>query len=155
MARELTNSLEDYLETIYVLEQKYRVARVKDIAEAMSVQMPSVTGALKNLKSKGLVNYEKNSYISLTPEGLEIAVDMKRRHSVLRCFLTNILQVPLDKSIEMAHKMEHSMDKETADKLCNAIKYFQQEIFDKESFSWDNWTKILEESKNEHGCTLK
>ena len=70
---KLTPSLEDYLEAILNLESQYRVARVKDIAKTLEVQMPSVTGAVKNLKEKGLVNYEKNSFISLTDKGMEIA----------------------------------------------------------------------------------
>ena len=43
MKKDLTQSLEDYLEAIYFLEKKSRVARVKDIAARLSVQMPSVT----------------------------------------------------------------------------------------------------------------
>ncbi len=53
--------MEDYLETILLLERANKVARVKEIAERMSVQMPSVTAALKALKTRGLVEYEKNS----------------------------------------------------------------------------------------------
>ena len=49
---ELSSSIEDYLEAIGNLEKKHRVARVKDIADNLNVQMPSVTGALKVLKGK-------------------------------------------------------------------------------------------------------
>ena len=35
---ELTGSLEDYLETVYLLIQERRVARVRDIARARSVR---------------------------------------------------------------------------------------------------------------------
>ena len=70
---ELSASIEDYLEAIGHLEKQNRVARVKDIAERLNVQMPSVTGALKVLRGKGLVNYERNSYITLTEDGLKVA----------------------------------------------------------------------------------
>ena len=59
--RQLSTSLEDYLEAIIRLEKANRVARVKDIAGALNVQMPSVTGALKTLRDKGYVDYERNS----------------------------------------------------------------------------------------------
>ncbi|HEV58563.1 MAG TPA: MarR family transcriptional regulator, partial [Phycisphaerales bacterium] len=60
MARSvsLTASLEDYLEAIFHLENKDKVARSKDIAGALGVARPSVTGALRTLAGKGLVNYE-------------------------------------------------------------------------------------------------
>jgi len=55
---QLSDSLEDYLEIILALEKQKKVARVKDIAEEMSVLRGSVTSALKNLSSKELINYE-------------------------------------------------------------------------------------------------
>jgi len=53
----LSASLEDYLEVIFHLEKSNRVARAKDIADQMNVQRASVTGALKALAGKGLINY--------------------------------------------------------------------------------------------------
>ena len=82
-AEELSSSIEDYLEAIGSLERENRVARVKDIAERLDVQMPSVTGALKVLRGKGLVNYERNSYITLTEEGLKIADSISLKHKRL------------------------------------------------------------------------
>ncbi len=38
----MTNSLEDYLETIYLLVQANGGARVRDVALALHVKMPSV-----------------------------------------------------------------------------------------------------------------
>ena len=90
---KLTPSLEDYLEAILQLEKINRVARVKDIAEKLSVQMPSVTGALKNLKSKGMIEYEKNSFINLTPKGKEIAKKILSKHEILTDFLKKGLQI--------------------------------------------------------------
>ncbi len=50
--QKLTPSLENYLEAILFIETRNRVARVKDIADHLNVQMSSVTVALKNLKEK-------------------------------------------------------------------------------------------------------
>ena len=49
----LTGSLEDYLETIYLLIRDRKVARVKDIAEARDVRMASVTPAMRRLAELG------------------------------------------------------------------------------------------------------
>ena len=86
---KLTPSLENYLEAILFIETRNRVARVKDIADHLKVQMSSVTVALKNLKGKGLVSYEKNSFIVLTEKGKVIAVNTQKKHDIIRFFLEN------------------------------------------------------------------
>ncbi len=68
-----------------------RVARVRDIAARLNVQMPSVTGALRSLAARDLVNHDPYSYVTLTPEGERIARDMVRRHEVLTGFLSDFL----------------------------------------------------------------
>ena len=72
----LTESLEDYLESIYRNIVNKNAARVKDIAADLGVRYPSVTSALKALEKKGLINYEPYGIITLTSEGLAIALRM-------------------------------------------------------------------------------
>ncbi len=135
---KLTSSLEDYLETILKLEKKNRVARVKDIASELGVQMPSVSGALKNLKSKGMIEYEKNSYISLTEIGMKRAVRIYKKHQLLVSFLKNTLLLDEAEATEIGCKIEHVIDIETALKLANIEKHLKPVSDDRES-----WTKIL------------
>ena len=140
----LTPSLEDYLEAIYQLEQKYRVARVKDIAELLNVQMPSVTGAVKNLGAKNLVNYEKNSFISLTEKGLAIAKSVQRRHSVLQSFLEEVLLLSPEEARDQACKMEHSINPETAQRFLNCLQFVRDELFEKKVIDTKSWAKIIQ-----------
>lgn len=140
---ELSPSLEDYLEAIYRLEKKHRVARVKDIAELMNVQMPSVTGAVKNLKTRKLVDYEKNSFINLSEKGLAIARSIQRRHSVLQSFLEEILLLPPETAEEQACKMEHSINPETAQRFLNCTQFLKDEVFDKGVIEPDRWDSII------------
>ena len=135
---KLTPSLEDYLEAILQLESKNRVARVKDIALELNVQMPSVTGALKNLKSKGMIEYEKNSFINLTPQGLKIAKRVFRKHKILVSFFKNILLLDEESAKETGCKIEHVIDIETAVKLGNLEKYLKPIIDDT-----NNWDEII------------
>ena len=88
---KLSDSLEDYLESIYHLVGKQDVARSKDIAEAMKVSRASVTGALKILSEKQLVYYKPYGYTTLTEKGREVAVKIARRHEVLAQFFDNVL----------------------------------------------------------------
>ncbi len=122
---ELTPSMEDYLETMLLLEQKNRVARVKDIAEKLSVQMPSVTGALKSLKSRELVEYEKNSFINLTPKGLKLAKAILQRHEILVEFFNLALGLKGDHAETQACRMEHTIDQNTAERFQNLTRWVQ------------------------------
>lgn len=121
--RMLSDSLEDYLETILALETTNKVARVKDIAEKMGVLRGSVTGALKNLGEKGLINYKPYSFITLTPKGKSIAREITRRHGVIKNFLQNVLQIDEESADANACRMEHSMDKIAIDRLVKFIEY--------------------------------
>ncbi len=88
---ELSESLEDYLETILELEEEKKVARSKDIADKLGIQRGSVTGALKNLAKKKLIDYEPYGFVTLTDKGKKIAKEIALRHSVIKDFLFRIL----------------------------------------------------------------
>jgi DtxR family Mn-dependent transcriptional regulator len=119
----LSESLEDYLETILDLEKTNKVARVKDIAEKMGVLRGSVTGVLKNLAEKNLINYEPYSFITLTRKGATIAAEIARRHEVLKDFLHNVLLLDPEKAEQNACRMEHGMDRTAIDRLVQFIEY--------------------------------
>ena len=138
----LSASLEDYLEAIIHLEKANRDARVKEIAEFLSVKMPSVTGALKVLKKKGLVDYEKNSYIRLTEQGASVASSITAKHKVLIRFLRRVLQLSEDKAYDMACRMEHVIDDETEMRLQLLIETFENNV---DQASWEK--KITSISK--------
>ncbi len=118
--------MEDYLETILLLEKKNRVARVKDIAHELSVQMPSVTGALKTLKSRALVEYEKNSFINLTPKGLTLAQAILRRHEILVSFFKLALGLEGDSAEYQACQIEHAISQDTAERFSKLTRWIQE-----------------------------
>jgi len=120
---ELSESLEDYLEVILDLEKTHKVARAKDIAERLDIKRGSVTGALKTLEEKGLVNYTPYSYITLTPKGGKIAAKITHRHGVLKNFLHQVLQVDADKADATACRMEHVVDETIMERLVCFIDY--------------------------------
>ncbi|MCP5515394.1 MAG: metal-dependent transcriptional regulator [Spirochaetales bacterium] len=141
---KLSTSLEDYLEAILFLESKYRVARVKDIAAQLKVQMSSVTSALKNLKERDLVNYEKNSFISLTDKGKKIAATVRKKHDIIRNFLQSVLMLSKTESDSAACEIEHAISIDTALRLKNCSEYFSRHLSDS-GLSDDEWEKILSE----------
>ncbi len=144
---ELSESLEDYLEIILALEKTSKVARVKDISEKMGVMRGSVTGALKNLADKGLINYEPYSYITLSRKGAAIAKEITRRHEVIKNFLHNVLLLDTDKAEKNACRMEHAMDKVAIDRLIKFLEYVHNC-----PRTGDDWLKAFVNyySKDEH-----
>lgn len=117
----LSESLEDYLETILELQTKNTVARSKDIAAKLNIKRGSVTGMLKKLAAQNLINYEPYGYVTLTSEGKKIARKIEHRHQVLRDFLFRILEVDLQRADETACRMEHAMDSHTFTKFVEFI----------------------------------
>ncbi|MBF0202042.1 MAG: metal-dependent transcriptional regulator [Desulfamplus sp.] len=120
---DLTENLEDYLETILMLQEANRVARSKDIASNMGIQRGSVTNMLKNLAEKGLINYEPYGYITLTDEGKRIAKEITRSHMVLKDFLTRVVQIEPERADTMACKLEHSVDRKSLEKFVKFVDF--------------------------------
>ena len=121
----LTSAMEDYLETIYHLEQEHRIARVRDIAKNLGVQMSSVTSALKSLGSKGLIEYDPHQYITLTSRGLAKAREIVRKHEVLKRFLTRVLQLKDSVAEDNACRMEHHLDPVVVEKLIGFLEFVE------------------------------
>lgn len=119
---KISEHLEDYLETISVLESLHGVARPTDIASALNVKKPSVTSALNVLAEKGLVVYEKYRPVSLTPEGKNLAESISRKHKLLCGFFTDVLGVDPKSADLAACKMEHALDDDIMRRLVNFLK---------------------------------
>jgi len=120
---KLTRSLEDYLEAIWRLVRAGRAARVRDIACAVGVQMPSVTAALKGLSRRGLVNYDPYELVTLTERGREAAAEIAARHRVLREFLADVLGLDDQVAEDNACRMEHAADAEMLERLGQFVEF--------------------------------
>ena len=117
MNKKLTESLENYLETIGMLIRKNKIARVKDISKELKVKNSSVNIALNILADKGLIIHEKYGYVELTKEGKRIADDIQYKEDVLLRILTEILGVDKEIDLKDACRMEHTISDETLAKL--------------------------------------
>ncbi|MBW1973038.1 MAG: metal-dependent transcriptional regulator [Deltaproteobacteria bacterium] len=127
MARKaLTSTVEDYLEAIYNIKEQKKVVRVKDIAKAMGVTLPTVSSMLNMLAQKGLITHEKYEYVDLTPEGLRIGLNVKQRHNVLATFLREILKIDSRQAEEDACRMEHAISPVTLEKLIDFMKFIEE-----------------------------
>jgi DtxR family Mn-dependent transcriptional regulator len=120
---KVSPKMENYLTAIYHLCEQEDVARVKSIAERLKVTNASVVGALKNLKSKGLVQQEHYGYIRLTEQGERIASSVIHRHEVLTHFFQGVLELDSETAALDACKIEHAVSPETVRRI-NALGEF-------------------------------
>ena len=109
--------MEDYLEAVSFCANEAGVARVSDIRDMLGVKTPSVTGAMKALAQEGYVLHEPYGGIKLTAKGSRAAEEVKKRHAILRRFLTQVIGVSPKIAEKDACKMEHAVSKETMEKL--------------------------------------
>jgi len=109
MSAILSASLEDYLKAIFQITAVKQAARAKDISMRLGVSNSSVTGALRTLADRGLINYAPYDLITLTPIGQAAARDIMRRQEALRDFFTKVLAVDSETAEVGACKMEHEV----------------------------------------------
>lgn len=120
-----TASQEDYLEAIFHIVAEKQAARTKDIAKRLEVNMSSVTGALRALVNKNLINYAPYEVITLTPEGKKIAEDVVRRHEVLRDFFFRILGADSREAGENACRVEHAVSRSILDRIIKLMEFLE------------------------------
>jgi len=121
----LTASLEDYLEAIFHIIEDKQGVKPKDIAKRLKVSAASVTGALRSLADKKLINYAPYDIITLTPSGKEVAQDVIRRHEVLRDFFIKVLAVDYPEADQAACQMEHSVTSVILDRFIRFAEFVE------------------------------
>jgi DtxR family Mn-dependent transcriptional regulator len=123
----ITKREEEYLETMYLLHKNKGVIRIKDIAKALDVKPPSVVDALKKLREKGLVEYEKYDRILLTDRGKEIAENIYAKHQLLTKFFVDVLGIPPEIAEEDACQFEHYVHDITVKRIREFAQFIQEQ----------------------------
>jgi Mn-dependent DtxR family transcriptional regulator len=79
----VTESMEDYLECIFDLENTKGYACVSDVAEALELNRASTSIMVKRLGKLGFLRYEPYRGFALTAEGIRVAEKIRKRHAML------------------------------------------------------------------------
>jgi DtxR family transcriptional regulator, Mn-dependent transcriptional regulator len=123
--KQLTPTMEDYLETFFLLSKEKGAIRVKNIAKRLGVKMSTVTNMLKTLSEKGMIDYEKHEYLELTKKGHAVGKEMFYRHQTFKSFLTDILKIDPDQADEDACKMEHAVSPATLEAFVDFMEFIE------------------------------
>ena len=123
--KQLSYSLVDYIEAIHTLTHLHGHAHTKDIAERLNVKMPSVTTALRQLKSRGLINYNTHYPVELTADGLKIAQRIAKSHQTLEDFFLRAFALDPDTAHFVSSSIDHIVNEDIVKRfiiLCNALQ---------------------------------
>lgn len=115
--KKLSSNMEDYLETIYILEKRNGISRITDIAKELKVSKASVSKALKILGELGYVNYSPYKIITLQQKGLSVAKKTLKKHNILNDFFTDVMFLDNKISDEIACELEHFVTKDIVAKF--------------------------------------
>ena len=108
----VSEAIENYLETIYILSQKQSEVHAIDICSYLSYSRPTVSIVLRQMREHGLVTVNEDNHIYLTEEGRSIATRIFERHELLTQMLIS-LGVSRETALHDACKIEHDLSDET------------------------------------------
>lgn len=151
MKQPLTDTLENYLEAIFRLEEERGFARVRDISNSLSVAKSAVTTALQSLSEKGLVDYEPYEPVTLSEEGRRRAERIVLRHRVIEDFLRNVLGLEAERADSMACGMEHAIDRDALERLVCFLAFVGRRREDGQSWL-EEFREFIGEESAESMC---
>lgn len=119
----LSQSVEDYLKAIYVLESEGEAATTTNIANALDVSSASVTNMLKRLAKMNLLEHESYKGAKLTTAGNKIALEILRHHRLLELYLKEVMGYSWDEVHDEAEKLEHHISEQFEDRIAELLNH--------------------------------
>jgi DtxR family transcriptional regulator, Mn-dependent transcriptional regulator len=120
---KITPATEDYLRTIYALEEEVQPVIAARVAEEVGVTPSTMVSTLRRLEGEGYLKVVRRKEIHLTAEGKQVAERILRRHFLLERFLTDLLGLDWVKAHQEAHRLEHALSQEVEDRLAKLLGY--------------------------------
>ena len=122
MAQEQATPAEDeYLQTIYWLEEAGLPITGANVARALQVSPPTVHEMVGRLEADGYIKRDEDRSLLFTDNGREHAAGVVRRHRLIERFLTDVLGIPWDEVHEEAERLEHAMSPVLEQRMLAAI----------------------------------
>ena len=115
-------TIEEYIETICVLEQRNGRAQTGMIASRLGVKPPSITEMLQKLEREGLIHYETYTGATLTSSGKKMARELMQKHRVIADLL-EILGIDRERAETDACEIEHHVSPETLKRLEKFVEF--------------------------------
>ncbi len=118
----VTESVEQYLQTICKLSSEQNPVALSALADQMGISPVSANEMIKKLVARELVIYEPYKGVTLTAEGQTQALRVIRRHRLWERFLADVLGIPWDQVHEEACQLEHATSPLVEEKLAQFLE---------------------------------
>jgi DtxR family transcriptional regulator, Mn-dependent transcriptional regulator len=112
---------EEYLQTLFWLQEAGLPMTGANVARAMQLSPPTVHEMIGRLERDGYITRADDKTISFTDSGAEHAEGIVRRHRLIERFLTDVLGIPWDEVHEEAERLEHAMSPVLEERMLAAI----------------------------------
>lgn len=127
--RDLVDTTEMYLRTIYELEEEGIQPLRARIAERLEQSGPTVSQTVARMERDGLLSISKDRSLRLSVEGREHATAVMRKHRLAERLLTDIIGLPWEKVHDEACRWEHVMGDEVERRLVKVLSDCQTSPF--------------------------
>lgn len=115
---------ENYLKNIFHLSQEGKsLARTSDLASKLKVSPASVSDMLKKMDEKTWITYEKSKGVRLTHFGMQIALQVIRKHRLWELYLVKHLGFMWDEVHDIAEQLEHVQSEALIQRIDQILKY--------------------------------
>jgi DtxR family transcriptional regulator, iron-dependent repressor len=118
---QATVAEEEYLQTMFWLEEAGLQINGANIARAMQLSPPTVHEMIGRLEGDGYVERADDKSLMFTERGRGEAEAIVRRHRLIERFLTDVLGIPWDEVHEEAERLEHAMSPVLEERMLAAI----------------------------------
>ncbi len=108
-ADHATAAEEEYLQTLFWLQEAGLPMTGANVARAMQLSAPTVHEMVGRLERDGYITRDADKAIAFTPDGRDHAESIVSRHRLIERFLTDVVGVPWDDVHEEAEHLEHAM----------------------------------------------
>src|SRR4051795_5538417 len=102
-------AVEDYLETIYELEESGVPVMRARLVERLGISAPTVSETVARLEREGFLSLDEQRVVRLTDRGRLAATGVMRRHRLAERLLVDVLHVPWHQVHEEAHRLQHAI----------------------------------------------
>jgi DtxR family Mn-dependent transcriptional regulator len=119
--QQATVAEEEYLQTIFWLQEARLPMTGANVARAMQLSAPTVHEMVGRLERDGYITRAADKSISFTDDGRDHAEAIVRRHRLIERFLTDVLKIPWDDVHEEAERLEHAMSPNLEARMLAAI----------------------------------
>src|SRR3954465_15306253 len=119
--QQATVAEEEYLQTIFWLQEAGLPMTGANIARAMQLSAPTVHEMVGRLESDGYVRRNDDKSLEFTESGHDHASAVVRRHRLIERFLTDVLGIPWHEVHEEAERLEHAMSPVLEERMLAAI----------------------------------